>query len=554
MKKIQTSSSYLPKSLPKFQDGGKTIQGGMLPEAVVTRKMPFWMELKKFYEKREPISKFAEKYLPKWGRTSGDLSSVSTQNAYNKRINDLVARDILNERTSTIPKTREDRLKLYDGFSDKERDLVENSKYASEFKPLSRTKAVVDMESAQKEHGISAFTNADKLAETSSSIGERFRLFPNEDSIIDDLNPAVYIGRMASQLGSVPKNIKDGNYGRAAFGLLEPVGTGALAGIGLKAGWQGTKQFANRIVNPIADISPIDFGAVGDAVKAGRATFSATKDLPMGKRLKNATMSGIMDVGQKPGREVTSMSIFDTTPMGFRKKIDDVISKAKPGTVVHGGDMSLDSYPAYLKELNRVSKESKDFGVIRTGETKNLNDHGFKSPYIKQSLPEEVRKGMSNRQESFNTLSKEVSGNPYMTPDEKVHQLNSEDPMRDMSSIGGRGSLILDNGTRWDPRNLEFRTNLANRINKKYLEPLNQTTNLNIPNIAPNTTLKGLSSTRPLAVPEVIGYKKGTISDYGSRFLKRNTGAKQTKLKELIGKKKNNSNQSTTTHYLEDYD
>jgi hypothetical protein len=71
--------------------------------------------------------------------------------------------------------------------------------------------------------------SAKQLAEETQATGDKLRFFPNDpNSFIDDyLNPGVFIGNMASGLGRVPLNIKEGNYGQAAWDIGSPALLGA---------------------------------------------------------------------------------------------------------------------------------------------------------------------------------------------------------------------------------------------------------------------------------------------------------------------------------------
>lgn len=66
---------------------------------------------------------------------------------------------------------------------------------------------------------------------------------------LDFINPGKFIGDMAPGLGALPYNVREGNYGQAAFAVAAPLVTGALAGIGT----QSTKQFVNNLTNPVPD-------------------------------------------------------------------------------------------------------------------------------------------------------------------------------------------------------------------------------------------------------------------------------------------------------------
>ena len=91
--------------------------------------------------------------------------------------------------------------------------------------------------------------SADGLKKTVTGTPERFRLFPNAENNVEDyVNPAMWVGEMAKSLGNAPKDVQDGNYGKAAVSVATPLFVGATAGLGTKT----TGQFANNLLNPLA--------------------------------------------------------------------------------------------------------------------------------------------------------------------------------------------------------------------------------------------------------------------------------------------------------------
>jgi hypothetical protein len=104
------------------------------------------------------------------------------------------------------------------------------------------------------------------LAEQTQAIGDKFRLFPNqEDNFIDEyLNPGVMVGNVASGIGRIPLDIEQGNYGNAALSLATPLTIGALAGLGT----QNTGQFVNNLINPLAGTGDLVKDKVGKLVQS----------------------------------------------------------------------------------------------------------------------------------------------------------------------------------------------------------------------------------------------------------------------------------------------
>lgn len=89
------------------------------------------------------------------------------------------------------------------------------------------------------------------LAKETQAIGDKLR-WSNAPNVFDEyLNPAAMIGNMASGVGRIPLDIKEGNYGSAAMSVAAPLLTGAVAGMGAK----NVGQFVNNLVNPVAGLN-----------------------------------------------------------------------------------------------------------------------------------------------------------------------------------------------------------------------------------------------------------------------------------------------------------
>lgn len=82
-----------------------------------------------------------------------------------------------------------------------------------------------------------------------TALENRGRFFPNEESIIDDLNPLNLISSMAGNMSKAPLEAQRSNsYIPYVTSVASPLAMGALAGIGA----QNTGQFINNITNPLA--------------------------------------------------------------------------------------------------------------------------------------------------------------------------------------------------------------------------------------------------------------------------------------------------------------
>ncbi len=115
---------------------------------------------------------------------------------------------------------------------------------------LARRRQAIQASQAAASKPLRERLTPENLAQETGATGDKLRFFPNDpDSFIDDyLNPLKMVGDMASGLGRIPLNVKQGNYGAAALDIAIPVATGALAGLGAKS----AGQFVNNLANPLA--------------------------------------------------------------------------------------------------------------------------------------------------------------------------------------------------------------------------------------------------------------------------------------------------------------
>ncbi len=127
---------------------------------------------------------------------------------------------------------------------------AERLKAQRDAQELARRKQAIQASQAAASRSFRERLTPENLAQETGATGDKLRFFPNDpDSFIDDyLNPLKMVGDMASGLGRIPLNVKQGNYGAAALDIAIPVATGALAGLGAKS----AGQFVNNLANPLA--------------------------------------------------------------------------------------------------------------------------------------------------------------------------------------------------------------------------------------------------------------------------------------------------------------
>jgi hypothetical protein len=242
---------YDSGNLMSYDKTTDTYTATPLKTVEVTAKAPQWLIDKRNIEKNFTKEKFVKKYLPKWSGSMGETADNLSENAqkdYDKKVNDKLANVLLKSNQKKGNKEANN-LDWYNSFSEKEREIIQQSSLANKFAPAQRAYDLDVSNSTKKYNTTDVLTDADKLSQSVQGTPERFRLFPNAENNIESyVNPGMFLGSMAKGLGNVPKDIKNENYGQAALSIATPLGVGALAGIGNPS----TKQFVNNIVNPLA--------------------------------------------------------------------------------------------------------------------------------------------------------------------------------------------------------------------------------------------------------------------------------------------------------------
>jgi hypothetical protein len=119
---------------------------------------------------------------------------------------------------------------------------------------INRNKRIKLADKARKEDAT-----VENMALRASVLGDRMRFFPNENSLLDVINPLKFIGDLAGNVGQIPLNIKEGDYSQAALNLGIPLVTGAIGGIGTR----NTAQFVNNLTNPLAGTGDL-FNNIGN--------------------------------------------------------------------------------------------------------------------------------------------------------------------------------------------------------------------------------------------------------------------------------------------------
>jgi len=249
-----------------------------LDEVTITAEAPQWAKDKRNLEKQYTKDWYIDNNMPKFSRSMGiSANNMHPNNVkqYEEFINNKLAESIL-KRHPKVGTSANDRLEWYNSLSEKEREIVNNSYSADKFSPAVRAYMESQSNEAKKYGILETFRDADKLAQSVEGTPERFRIFPNAENNFENyVNPLMWIGDMAKGLGNIPKDIKKGNYLKAAGSIASPLLGGALGGLGAKT----TGQFVKNTFLPLG-------GLEENIVKGGKNLIDATK---AGSKVLNKT-------------------------------------------------------------------------------------------------------------------------------------------------------------------------------------------------------------------------------------------------------------------------
>lgn len=129
---------YNSGKLTSYDKNSDTYTATPLKEVTITAEAPQWLKDKRQFEKEYTKDKFIDESMPKFSRSMGISSTNMNPNniaEYNKRINDKVVENIFKRKPTFDNDYSNDRLKTLQGFSQKELELIKNSKYASKIEP-----------------------------------------------------------------------------------------------------------------------------------------------------------------------------------------------------------------------------------------------------------------------------------------------------------------------------------------------------------------------------------------------------------------------------------
>lgn len=283
---------------------------------------------------------------------------------------------------------------------------IDAKAYSNVYEENARKERLIDAEKASNTPYASDNWQ-DVLARTSQATGDKLR-FSDKTNFFDDyINPFSMIGSMAAGVGSMPQDLQQGEYAKAALALGVPLGAGLLGGIGAKT----TGQFVNNMVNPLAGFGGKSASGVNDVVTSLRKELSEKGIISQQKTL-NLPWKDPIRKGIDPWGYDIKSKVDDIKSLFINSNNKSYLTPEKIDRV----------YNTYLK-LRRPTEEllSKDDYL------KTINKaHLFKT------RREVVDSKFTDRFSDENSLSRK---NRYTTWDMYLGKPQTEHPMYDISSL-----------------------------------------------------------------------------------------------------------------------
>ena len=416
-----------------------------LQTQVVKTNAPQWLLDKRKIEQNYTKEKFVKKSLPKWANSVGETADNLSENAqkdYEKKVNDKLANIIL-KRNPKLGKSTEDRLKWAESLTEKERDIVNRSSYANKFLPAMNAYNENQSNLTKNYSTRALLLDADKLAQSVEGTPERFRLFPNAENNVESyINPGVLLGQMAKGLGNVPKDIKEGNNLKAALSIANPIGFGALAGIGNPS----TGQFVNNLANPLAGTGDLAKNVLREGV-----------DLihPVGRQLRKINKEGLAQ-GLSPEaikrKQMDEVGITSLQRKGYFPGASEIATEyITPYKYSDAKKRILDIPKRIVKGEKNSKYLSDDIGAVAINQTQ-ANAY---APLISSSRYDAWRmySGMPQKNNTFRIAETSPVNHPSYTQ----KQLNELEKF----SLNNEESLLMDLPNEFDYYKYELMDNTS---------------------------------------------------------------------------------------------
>lgn len=246
VKEYNTSSKeyrdlYNSGKLMNYDKNTDTYIATPLEEVTVTAEAPQWAKDKMQFEKEYTKDMFIDESMPKWSRSMGISATNMNPNniaEYDKRINDKVVENIFKRKPTFDTDYSNDRLKTLQGFTQKELELIKNSKYASKIEPSIWSKFEQGLLSVGNAGSPVTFKNENLTQEEAKK----------EDNPLNILQPLNIPSKMVQSAYKKDYSLKDALKGKQNnAGIVEDIVTDPLNLVGI--GLAGKLSKADKVID-----------------------------------------------------------------------------------------------------------------------------------------------------------------------------------------------------------------------------------------------------------------------------------------------------------------
>lgn len=282
---------------------------------------------------------------------------------------------------------------------------IDAKAYSNVYEENARKERLIDAEKASN----TPYTSdnwQDVLARTSQATGDKLRFSDKANFFDDYINPFSMIGSMAAGVGSIPQDLQQGEYTKAALALGIPLSAGALGGIGAKS----TGQFVNNMINPLVGFGSKS-GDVNDVVTSLRKELSEKGIISQQKTLNLPWKEPIRKGIDPWGYDIKSKT-DDIKSLFINSKNKNYLTPEKIDRV----------YDMYL----RLRRPTEDL-LSKEDYLKTINKH-----HLFKTKREVVDSRFADRFSDESSLSRK---NRYATWDMYLGKPQTKHPMYDISSL-----------------------------------------------------------------------------------------------------------------------
>lgn len=485
---------YDSGKLMSYDKTSNTYTATPLKEVTVTAEAPQWVKDKRKYESQYTRDWYIDNKMPKFSRSMGvSANNMHSNNIkeYDSYINDKVVEDIFKRRPTFDTDYSNDRLKTLQGFSQKELELIKNSKYASKIEPSIWSKFEQGLLSVGNMGSPVQFKNP-------SLSQEEAKKEDNPLNILQPLNVPSKMVQSAYKDGYSFKDALKGKQNNANIGediITDPlnfVGVGLAGKLSKADKVIDATKVGNKVLNKTDDVGK-------NLPKLSNTIDNQLPELPHEIILDNNTIN-LERLNPKNKKQMLS---FDDVDLGSDLTLRNNPSRVADQNTILGKNRSIKSV------LNKKTNESIDLktwqdtdGKIYYYMSANMPSSKLKAGKAYLELEKHIPKGESILEnsslsyDSFLNILKQTKNPKFETfVKGKIHMNDN-----------AKNNLLKIKGDSFLGSNYFNSEELANSANKELIELTNKYSLPN-PTVVPVTSSSGKIKAYEIQLPN-IGLKK----------------------------------------------